>query len=309
MGAVDSGSGTTTLPWVANQTIKDSTPKAGITSLVTDGTQIYGSGYSFGSGGSFEGTFAADPYTGKIAWLNDCHGDTYGVFPMGQVLYSVSHAHDCWAIGAFSQSNPVTWHHALAFTTYPTGMNKGPDAYTWNYSAWPDSTLLTWFPALGIGSYTKQYQAAWSVTGNANYVVLGGEFPTVNGRRQQGLARFAVSSIAPNKVGPSSVVAPRVTVQGSGAALVSWSASWDMDNASLTYRLLRYDSAGSSTVAGTVTGTSSFWSLPTMSFLDKGLTPGASYSYAVQAVDPFGNTATSPRSGTVKIAASPGGAR
>ena len=42
----------------------------------------------------------------------------------------------------------------------------------------------------------------WSVTGNAEYVVYGGEFPTVNGIAQQGLVRFAVKTIAPNKVGP-----------------------------------------------------------------------------------------------------------
>ena len=40
------------------------------------------------------------------------------------------------------------------------------------------------------------------MTGNASYVVLGGEFTRVNGPHQQGLARFAVSSIAPNDQGP-----------------------------------------------------------------------------------------------------------
>ena len=34
------------------------------------------------------------------------------------------------------------------------------------------------------------------------YVVEGGEFPTVNGIGQQGLVRFAVRAIAPNKLGP-----------------------------------------------------------------------------------------------------------
>lgn len=308
MGSVDSAVGKTNLPWIANQTIKDSTPSAGITSLVSDGKQIYGSGYSAGSGGSFEGTFAADPYTGKIAWLNDCHGDTYGVFPMGQVLYSVSHAKDCSAIGAFPQSDPVR-HHALASTTYATGMNRGPDTNGWNYSAWPDSALLTWFPSLGIGSYTGQGQAAWSVTGNANYVVLGGEFPSVNGRRQQGLARFAVSPLAPNKVGPEPLGSPSAGSPSWGAAQVSWRATWDMDNASLTYKIIRYDAKGASTTAGSLTAGSSFWSLPTLKFLDRGATPRASYTYAVQASDPFGNTVTSARSNPVTIAASPGAPR
>ena len=40
------------------------------------------------------------------------------------------------------------------------------------------------------GTFTGQDQAAWSVAANDQYVVLGGEFPTVNGDGQQGLVRF-----------------------------------------------------------------------------------------------------------------------
>ncbi len=63
-------------------------------------------------------------------------------------------------------------------------------------------------PTLGIGSYTGQYQAAWSITGNSNYVALGGEFPTANGVAQQGLVRYAVRALAPNQRGPQSSAAP-----------------------------------------------------------------------------------------------------
>src|SRR5664280_2340571 len=38
------------MPWAANTVIKNSTSGAAITSLRTDGTQIYGSGYAFGAG-------------------------------------------------------------------------------------------------------------------------------------------------------------------------------------------------------------------------------------------------------------------
>ena len=60
----------------------------------------------------------------------------------------------------------------------------------------PGPRLLHWRPTLNSGTFTGQSQAAWSVTGNADYVVVGGEFPTINGQAQQGLARFAVRSIA-----------------------------------------------------------------------------------------------------------------
>jgi len=63
------------MPWAANTVIKNSTSGAAITSLRTDGKQIFGSGYAFGAG-NFEGTFAANSTTGNITLLNDCHGDT-----------------------------------------------------------------------------------------------------------------------------------------------------------------------------------------------------------------------------------------
>lgn len=203
LGALDASTGAT-LPFAANQTIKNGGTKSAIDSLAVDGNQVYGAGYAFGTG-NFEGSFAADPTTGQIIVANDCHGDTYGVAPVGQVLYTVSHAHNCSTIGGFPQSDPwsTNMRHALAFTTYATGTNTGPDDYGWNYNGVPSSSLLQWFPTLGIGSYTGQSQAAWSVTGNSKYVALGGEFPTVNGKAQQGLVRFAVHDIAPDKVGPT----------------------------------------------------------------------------------------------------------
>jgi hypothetical protein len=289
MGAVDSTTGAT-LPWAANTTIRDATDNGAITSLRTDGTLIYGSGYAFGSGSSFEGTFAASPSTGAIVWLNDCHGDTYDVYPIGQVLYSVGHNHDCSAISSFPETSPRTWHHALASTTYATGQNKGPDSYGWNYNGIPDSSVLVWFPSLGIGSYTGQFQAAWSITGNGTYLALGGEFPTVNGKAQQGLTRFAIRASAPNKVGPvsSSGLTPTLTSPSRGSAAVTWKATWDQDNGALTYGVLR---DGATTPVFTTTAQSTFWILPTLHFTDSGLSAG-SHTYRIRVTDPLGNTVT-----------------
>ena len=101
MGSViATGTGKQNMPWLANQRLRDGGTGSAITSLRTDGQRIYGSGYAFQTG-QFEGSFAADPTTGNIIWANDCHGDTYDVVPLGQVLYTVSHAHDCTQIGGF----------------------------------------------------------------------------------------------------------------------------------------------------------------------------------------------------------------
>ncbi|MGI8867725.1 MAG: PKD domain-containing protein [Mycobacteriales bacterium] len=301
MGAVDATSGAS-LPWAANTTIRDGGNGSGITSLTTDGQQIYGSGYAFQSG-SFEGAFAADPSTGNIAWLNDCHGDTYDVAPIGQVLYTVSHAHDCSWIGAFFQSNPwsINMRHALAFTTYPTGTNTGPDNYGWNYNGIPDSTLLQWYPQLAIGSYTGQNQAAWSVKGNSNYISLGGEFPSINGTAQQGLARFAVRSLATNKRGPvraPGAPAPQAVSLAPNTARVSWQSCYDMDNATLTYNVYR---SGTVAPVYTTTKDSNFWTYPMVGYIDRGLTAGKPYTYTVKVTDPIGNIISLPTTNSVTV--------
>ena len=100
MGSLDASSGAV-MPWAANRYIRDAGKDGAIISLKADANQVYGSGYSFGGGTNFEGTFAADPATGEITTVNDCHGDTYDVMPIGQVLYSVSHTHDCTWVGAW----------------------------------------------------------------------------------------------------------------------------------------------------------------------------------------------------------------
>ena len=72
-------------------------------------------------------------------------------------------------VGSFPDYDPRVWHHALAETTYPTGINNGPDSYGWNYRRSARTpTVLHWFPAFSIGSYTKQSQAAWTSPATRN---------------------------------------------------------------------------------------------------------------------------------------------
>jgi hypothetical protein len=291
------------MPWAANTVIKNSTSGAAITSLRTDGTQIYGSGYAFGAG-NFEGTFAANPTTGNITLLNDCHGDTYDVLPIGPVLYSVGHPHDCSWIRSYPDTSPrVRWQRALAQTIAPTTTNRGPDNFGWNYNGRPASSVLQWFPQLAAGSFTGQSQGAWSLAGNDSYVALGGEFPKINGIAQQGLARMAVSAIAPNKMGPTYTTNPPRTVPpttatrtASGTIKVTYGTAWDYDNESLTYELLRN---GTVVTAFTRSIKTNFWTVPGQTYTDTGLTPGTSYVYQVRIKDLLGNTLLSPKSSAV----------
>ena len=200
MGSLDATTGAV-MPWAANERIRTAGLNGGITSLRSDGTQIYGSGYAYGTGATFEGTFAADPLTGTINWVNDCLGDEYDTYVLSGAMYSVGHVHDCTVIGQFPDTSPRSrWQKALAAPITATGTTTVKDAYGWDYRGLPYAGLLHWYPDLEFGSYTPDRQAAWSITGAGDYLVLGGEFPIVNNVAQQGLVRFALPASSPKAV-------------------------------------------------------------------------------------------------------------
>ena len=97
------------LPMPVNNLIRNGGSQAAITSLVAapDGSGFYGSGYSFQkTTGNLEGAFRAD-WNGNLVWVEDCHGDTYSVFPSGGALYVAGHPHYCGNLGGFPQT-PTT---------------------------------------------------------------------------------------------------------------------------------------------------------------------------------------------------------
>ena len=290
-GLVDATTGRTNAPWSLGGTVFAAGPNAAIESLSSDGASVYGTAYDYGAGalGNFEGTFSASWTTGTLQWVEDCHGDTYSNVPFNGAVYTAGHAHACQNIGGFPETNPRNHHRGLAFSTNATGTVKtNTETSYFNWGGKPAPTLLDWYPDFNTGTATGQSQGPWSVAAGGNYVVYAGEFTTVNGVGQQGLARFAVPSIAPNKDGPrvgGSGLTPTLTASGS-TVKVSWPATWDRDNQNLTYRVYR-----GSTVITTFTGLSTFWNRPTMSTTDR--SPGTgTISYHLTASDPFGNTVT-----------------
>ncbi|MBK8756846.1 MAG: PKD domain-containing protein [Actinomycetales bacterium] len=308
MAAFDPVSGTR-VTWLANNTIKDATNGA-ITSLKTDGTYIYGSGYSYGTGATFEGPFSLNPSDGSIRWLNDCQGDTYDVQPIGPVTYLVGHAHNCLMINEFPDTSPrVRWQRAIAVPSYPTTVNKGPDMYGWNYAGLPAAGLLHWFPDLTAGTVTGQAQAAWSVSGNSQYTVVGGEFPKINGVAQQGLGRFAMPTVAPKKRAPQwdtnpARTIPPVIASGSipGVIRISFPSAWDQDNKTLTYKVIRDQDLPSRATVAEFTSPSNFWTLPMLGATDSNPPPGP-HTYSVKITDPDGNATWSTTSNPATLTA------
>ncbi|MGS0685683.1 PKD domain-containing protein [Nakamurella sp. GG22] len=304
MAALDPTSGALTA-WAAPQTIQNgmgtgtTAGKAGIYALSTDGTSIFGTGWVYANvtTGNLEGAFSAEPESGNIQWLEDCHGDAYSAYSDKTNVYAVGHPHDCVTSGGFPQANPApgNMRHAIAFTAAARGtLSRSPSTGSIykDWSGQPAPAMINWFPDWVTGTASGQGQAAWTITGSGDYVVFGGEFPYVNGTRQQGLVRFARPNVAPKKQGPRLAGAnwvPSLTSIAPGSVRISMPANWDRDDLSLSYKILRDGNA--TTPAFTKTQSSTFWNLPGSVFTDTNLQPGSTHTYQLVATDPDGNEA------------------
>lgn len=290
MAATDANTGAS-LTWKVNSVVRNGGANAAILSLVGSAEGVFGTGYVYGSGGNLEGAFRASWADGTLIWLQDCHGDTYSVVPATSVVYTTGHPHFCGNIGGFRETSPRSYYRTLTFTMNATGtITRNTTGNYYNFEGKPRPTLLHYYPDINTGTYTGQGQGPWHVTANSEYVLYGGEFTIVNNKRQQGLVRFPASSIAPNKEGPrlqGAEFVPTLTSPLPGTIKVSWTSNYDRDNEKLTYQVLR-----NGVSVATLTGLSSEWKRPTMSWTDTGRTSGTSYTYQIKVTDPFGNTRT-----------------
>ncbi|WP_127842813.1 LamG domain-containing protein [Actinomyces wuliandei] len=258
---------------------------ASVMDLEADEQGLYGVAYSMT--GSFEGMFRANWETGDLDVMADCHGDSYDLFPTSEVVYVSSHAHDCRNIGGFPEQR--RFHNAVAYTNYATGTVETSYARGYHsYPGQPAATNLNFYPEFKPGTITRTNQATWTVEGNDEYVVYGGEFLSVNGTAQQGLVRFARRDIAPNQQGPMNKGgAYKVTASSSraGVVTVSFPGNWDRDDKTLTYSVYR-DTRDSEPIS-TQTVTAGYWELPNLSATDV-VEPGSTHRYRVVVTDPWG---------------------
>ncbi|SEP61783.1 PKD domain-containing protein [Microlunatus flavus] len=293
--------------WAVNKVVKQFGQNGGVLSLKTDGTTVYGAGFWFGGTDSnFEGAWAVDPAGGAIKWLADCHGDTYDTTVANGVLYAASHQHDCSNIGSFPQQRPtqVEWR-ANAFTADAQGdvlRNSYSPTKFKDFVGYQAPALINWFPQFAMGNTSTGYysgQATLTIESTSDYVVVGGQFPTVNGKAQQGLVRFARGSLAPKKDAPrvyfsdpgsasTSVGTPSAQVVGANVVRVT-AAPWDRDSAVLAkVELLR-----NNVVVQTQTNVTAPWWKTTVAYTDTDITAGTTYSYKLRITDVDGNVTTS----------------
>jgi PKD repeat protein len=275
------------LPTPVNSVVRNGGSTAGITELVARSDGFYGSGYTYSrNGGNLEGMFRAD-WNGNLVFMEDCHGDTYSIYPSTDAVYTAGHPHYCGNSGGFLQ--PTTWVYwrGMAWSNSVGGVITRENLGYYNFEGQPRPELLDFFPYFKEGDFTGQSQGPWEVTGNDDYVLYGGEFTLVNSTAQQGLVRFARPNVAAPKLKPEldyNNYKLTFTPMASGQLRVGWPATWDRDNERLSYRLVRDGVKVFETQA-----VSRFWSLPQMSYMDTGLTPGQSHVYSLRVSDPHGN--------------------
>lgn len=305
IGAVAAGSGATRV-WKSTPVPARVGPRDSyVSDLIVSGSVVYAT--NVGNGGHwFDGRWAAKASNGRLVWLDNCYGATLSGYVSGKVFYSVGHAHDCSALGAFTEQHPKRHYQALAETTYATRTDRTAPSKNSTYRHTRTPSLLHWYPTLGPGHFTGRHQAAWAITGNGTYVALAGEFVTVNGVRQQGLTRFAIR--AKDRAGSapkySAGTRPRPVAAAAGRAKVTWTRTWDREDARLTYTVLRRVASKTGTQTWTtvakVRASSQPWRLRKLSVTDKGLVKGRSYEYRVVSADPAGNSWPSHPSNVVK---------
>jgi hypothetical protein len=295
VGAVSAVTGRPAV-WLMNRRLQDWGRGAATDTLATDGVSIFGGGYAARgpSTGKYEGAWSADPDDGSLTWMEDCHGDTYGVFPLHGYLYVAGHPHYCGNVGGWAEQTPRVEKRLMAWTATPAGTiraNPGRAGYA-KTAGLPAPAMVDWFPDMTVGSYTAAKQAVWDLTGTGRYLLAGGEFTRVNGTLQQGLARFALRGTPgnPGTQGPRVSGASLVpTLQPSASSVaVSFPADWDRDDLDLTYTVTRRD-ATSTTVVHTGSVASTWWRRPAVRFVDTGLAPDTTYQYRIVVSDPHGN--------------------
>ncbi|MGL4258029.1 MAG: PKD domain-containing protein, partial [Microbacterium sp.] len=268
------------LPWAVTSVVKNGLAtgslagRAGIWNLTTDSNAVYGTGWVYGNTtiGNLEGLFAAEGGSGAVRWIADCHGDHYGVYSDGTNVYSTGHEHDCQTAGGMPQlsGKPGNMKNASVYTAAAKGtLTRSPyvNSIYVDWSGYPAPAAVNWYPDWATGTASGQGQAGWTVTGNGQYVVVGGEFPTVNNQRQQGLVRFARTPSTGKDQGPRVSGAdwrPTARSATSGTARVQILANWDRDDLDLTYELW---AQGGAAPISTKTVKSTYWYRPTVTLV------------------------------------------
>ena len=291
------------LPMPVNDTVRTAGEKAAIFDIAVDDAGFYATAYSAVGRldeANLEGSFKAD-WDGNLIWLEPCHGDTYGIAPTKEMVYTVGHAHSCETIYGFPNMPEVRkdgphplYVRAMAFTNSPdiTIRHQGVvDGYQdWSTSGYKSPMIVGWYPDLQAGTKTGMSQAAYKVDVTDKYVLMVGEFIEADGKVQQGIVRYPRRAGQPTlpPEGKAETLGAKAEVTTSGSVKVSFTATWDRDDPTLTYSL--YRDKGTTPVATKKIGDTR-WALTSHTMEDTAC-PAGDHTYRLVVSDPSGNTIT-----------------
>ena len=291
------------LPMPVNDAVRVAGQKAAVFDIAVDDAGFYATAYSAVGRldeANLEGAFKAD-WNGELVWLEPCHGDTYGIAPTQEMVYTVGHAHSCETIYGFPNMPEVRkdgphplYVRAMAFTNSPdiTIRHQGVvDGYQdWSTSGYKSPTIVGWYPDLQAGTKTGMSQAAYKVDVTDEYVLMVGEFIEADGKIQQGIVRYPKRAGQPTlpPEGKAETLAAKAEATASGSVDVSFTATWDRDDPTLTYSLYRDDET---TPVATEKINDTRWALGSHTLKDIG-SPSGEHTYRLVVSDPSGNTIT-----------------
>ena len=291
------------LPMPVNDIVRTAGEKAAIFDIAVDEDGFYGTAYSAVGRldeANLEGSFRAD-WDGNLVWLEPCHGDTYGIAPTKEIVYTVGHAHSCETIYGFPNMPEVRkdgphplYVRAMAFTNSPdiTIRHQGVvDGYQdWSTSGYKSPMIVGWYPDLQAGTKTGMSQAAYKVDVTDKYVLMVGEFIEADGKVQQGIVRYPRRAGQPTlpPEGKAETLGAKAEVTTSGSVKVSFTATWDRDDPTLTYSL--YRDKGTTPVVTKKIGDTR-WALTSHTMEDTAC-PAGDHTYRLVVSDPSGNTIT-----------------
>ncbi|WP_219632560.1 hypothetical protein [Haloechinothrix aidingensis] len=294
MAAVDATSGDS-VAWQAQ-------PPAGtpiVTDIVSDGSDTaWISALDFRHGGGeqrFEGRMSVDISSGTEHWWDGCLGDSMRMAVTDEVLYSVTHAHDCWAVEAIPERGADFRHFRMLAQT-KDAVRTAPRDHTLVSAGDPIPEILPWFPNTNAGkSDTLINNGTWAIDATEDYVVVGGDFTAVNthsrdSHRQQSLTRFAARGVdgARNNGPQWPFRAPELDSVDGGVKL-TWPAIWNAQNGEMHYEVMRAGTPEPIHVTDPVPSRPWYgpepWEREVMSYVDTGASSG---TYWIRAIDADG---------------------
>lgn len=236
-----------------------------VTTTAVSGTTLYFAGRDdVGTQYRHEGVEAVDIATGASKWganTHRCYGDTMDLLVFQGFLLVGTHAHDCHEVGTYPNVDP-TFYAALLIAKKDTGQQ------------------LNFYPTTqGKASVPGSMNNTRALATDGQSVWVAGGWTAWNGVPQQNIVRLTAArpSVPPVAVAPTAAA-----VRNPKGVEVSWRASSDRDDRSLTYRV--YRNGGTSPVK-TLTAASSWWDRPTLRYRDTAVSTGQRVWYTVRVSD------------------------